>query len=398
MKRLHPTILLMAAAHFMVDAYGNLYAPLLPLLIDHLHLSLTAAGTLAMCYQISASISQIGWGHLADRWHSRALVVAGPFTTVVILSLIGVASSPVMLAVILMVGGLGSAAFHPAGAAIVHRLSHGKRGLGMATYITGGSIGMSLAPMIVAPFAERYGLHATPWLALPGLVVLALVANQLEPIAAPKTRAPVGFRVLKPYALPLSLLYLIVVARTITSLSFATFVPVMLVRQGVSVGTAGVIIAVYLLASGVGGFIGGPLADRFGPKRVIALSLVVSAPFLAAAPMLSGWWLVAALALGGLFLQSTLPVNIIFAQTIAPVSAGTVSSLMMGVAWGTGGLCIPFVGMLADAVGIPHTLSTMAGVPLLATICIWPLPDGKEVHVRAPSTTGLTHAGVEPTI
>lgn len=396
MKRLHPTILLMAAAHFMVDAYGNLYAPLLPLLIDHLHLTLTAAGTLAMCYQISASISQLGWGHLADRWHSRALVVAGPFTTVIVLSLIGVANSPLTLAAVLMVGGLGSAAFHPAGAAIVHRLSHGKRGLGMATYITGGSIGMSLAPMIVAPYAERYGLHATPWLALPGVMVLALVANTLQSIGAPKTQSPTGFRVLKPYALPLSLLYLIVVARTITSLSFATFVPVMLVRHGMSVGAAGVVIAVYLLASGVGGFIGGPLADRLGPKRVIALSLVVSAPFLAAVPLLSGWGLLADLALGGLFLQSTLPVNIIFAQTIAPVSAGTVSSLMMGVAWGTGGLCIPFVGMLADAIGIPRTLMTMACVPLLATICIWPLPEGKDVHVRMPSTTGLTHAGVEP--
>lgn len=397
MNRLHPTILLMAAAHFMVDAYGNLFAPLLPLLIDHVNLSLTAAGTLVMCYQISASISQIGWGHLADRWHSRALVVAGPFTTVVVLSLIGVARSPVMLAVILMIGGLGSAAFHPAGAAIVHRLSHGKRGLGMATYITGGSMGMSVAPMIVAPFAERYGLAATPWLALPGVLFLLLVANQLQPIAAPRTRTPTGFRVLKPYAVPLTLLYLIVVARTITSVSFATFVPVMLVRHGLSVGAAGVVIGVYLLASGVGGFLGGPLADRLGSKRVIALSLVVSAPFLAAAPMLSGWWLIADLALGGLFLQSTLPVNIVFAQAIAPVSAGTVSSLMMGVAWGTGGLCIPFVGMLADAVGIPMALVVIAGVPLLATFCVWPLPAAKEAHVRAPATVGLTHAGVEPT-
>ena len=36
--RLHPTVLLMASAHMMVDAYGNIYAPLLPLLIPKLSL------------------------------------------------------------------------------------------------------------------------------------------------------------------------------------------------------------------------------------------------------------------------------------------------------------------------------------------------------------------------
>ena len=68
MKRIHPTVLLMAGAHFMVDAYGNIYAPLLPLLIPKLHLSLAAAGTLTMLYQMAASVAQVGFGHLADRW------------------------------------------------------------------------------------------------------------------------------------------------------------------------------------------------------------------------------------------------------------------------------------------------------------------------------------------
>ena len=54
------TILLMAATHFAVDGYSNIYAPLLPLLIPRLGLSLAAAGTLTMCFQIAASVSQLG--------------------------------------------------------------------------------------------------------------------------------------------------------------------------------------------------------------------------------------------------------------------------------------------------------------------------------------------------
>ena len=85
---------------------------------------------------------------------------------------------------------------------------------------------------------------------------------------------------------------------------------------------------------------------------MIALSLVLATPFLVAAPFLTGWPFVVLLALGGFFLQSTLPVNVTFGQALAPVSAATVSSIMMGFGWGTGGLSVPLVGMIADRVGI----------------------------------------------
>ena len=57
-SRLHPTVLLMACAHMMVDGYGNILAPLLPLLIKRLDLSLAAAGTLTMLYQLASSVAQ----------------------------------------------------------------------------------------------------------------------------------------------------------------------------------------------------------------------------------------------------------------------------------------------------------------------------------------------------
>src|SRR5688572_27212165 len=89
LRRIHPTVLLMAGAHFMVDGYGNIYAPLLPLLIPMLQLSLAAAGTLTMLYQVAASVAQVAFGHIADRWHPRALVMIGPVVAVTVLSFVG---------------------------------------------------------------------------------------------------------------------------------------------------------------------------------------------------------------------------------------------------------------------------------------------------------------------
>jgi FSR family fosmidomycin resistance protein-like MFS transporter len=378
--RLHPTIVLMATAHMMVDGYGNILSPLLPLLIPRLGLSLAAAGTLTMLYQMAASVSQVGFGALADRWRPRVLIVVGPILSVVILSMVGLATSTAMLALILIAGGLGGAAFHPPGAALANQLGQDRPGFAMSFYITAGSLGFAFGPLMFAPFAEHVGLSWSPVLAIPGLAVLAFFVSRIPPITLHKGGRR-GFRSLLPYTRPLALLYAIVVLRTLTSIAIATFVPVMLTRRGTSVTAAGAVVTVYLVASATGGFLGGPAADRFGPRRVIAWSLVLATPFLFVAQLLDGILFVIALSAGGFFLQSTLPVNVTFGQMLAPVSAATVSSLMMGFGWGTGGLSVPLVGMIADRVGIEATLMGLAFVPLLAAACAAPLPRSAE---RAP--------------
>jgi FSR family fosmidomycin resistance protein-like MFS transporter len=384
--RLNSTVLFVATVHFIVDGYGNIFAPLLPLLIPKLGLSFAEAGTLTMLFQLSASVSQVGFGHLADRWRPRLLLIAGPIVSVAILSFVGASTSMLMCALILIAGGLGGAAFHPPAAALAYRLGGERAGLAMSVHITGGSLGFSLGPLLFAPFAERFGLEWTPFVAVPGLIAVSLLLRRLPAISWP-TATTRGFAALRPYARPLALLYFVVVLRTMTSIAFATFMPVMLTSRGMSLASSGGAVAAYLFASGVGGFLGGPSADRFGHRFVIVLSLVLAVPFLFAATLVDGWWFVLLVALGGFFLQSTLPVNVTFGQALAPVSAATVSSLMMGFAWGSGGLTVPFVGRVADLAGLDLTLRGLALVPLSAAALAMLLPPRPSDHVPtvAPS-------------
>jgi len=392
-RGLHRTVVLLASTHFLVDGYGNIFAPLLPLLILQLDLSLAAAGALQMLYQMAASVSQLGFGHIADRWRPRVLLLVGPVVGVSILPLIGLTTNVWTLGAVLVLGGLGGAAFHPPAAALVHRHAGERKGMAMAFHITSGNLGQAMAPLMFAPYVQIFGLQATPWLMLPALLLLATVLLPRVPSIdrLHEGTAPQGFGALRPYARPLALLYCIVVLRTLTALSFSTFVPVMLTRRGMSIAEAGTAASVFLIAVGAGGFVGGPFADRFGARRLIILSLVASVPFLAVAPMLSGWTLVAVLAVGGFLVQSTLPVNVTFAQTIAPVSAATVSSLMMGFAWGTGGLSAPFVGMIADRIGIEQTLTTIAFMPLVGALIALRLPTGRHLHTGARASE-VTHS------
>jgi FSR family fosmidomycin resistance protein-like MFS transporter len=268
--------------------------------------------------------------------------------------------------------------------------------MAMSTHITSGTLGQAMAPLVFAPFVQQFGLRATPLLMIPALVILLLVLLRRIPTfeRLQEHQETGGLKALRPYARPLTLLYLIVVLRTLTAMSFGTFVPVLLTRRGLSLAQAGTAVSIYLIAVGLGGFIGGPSADRFGARRVIILSLVCSVPFLTIAPLLHGWLFVVVLAIGGFLLQSTLPVNVTFAQVIAPVSAATVSSLMMGFAWGTGGLTVPLVGMMADRFGIERALIAMSVMPLVAALLAVSLPSRKPAHVAARASDATTAEGI----
>ena len=371
---LHTSIWKIASTHVVIDGYTNIYAPLLPLFIPHLHLSLATAGTLAMCFQMANSVSQLGFGALADRWRPRLLVIAGPLLAVVVLSFVGVANSPLMLGVILVVGGLGGAAFHPPAAALVYRMADHRKGLAMSVHLSGGSLGFSAAPILFAPFIANLGLQWSPLIMIPGLIALSWTLRQVPPLTLPAAHERSTWTSLRPAAVPLSLLYFTIVLRTATTYGFMTFTPTLLTRQGFTIGEASVAVSVYLFASGIGGFLGGPLADRIGPRRVIVWSLIAAVPFMAMAPQLSPLGFTALLAIGGLLLQSTLPISVTFAQTLVTGGAATVSSLMMGFAWGMGSLAVPLIGAGADRFGIQATLTVLAFVPLLAAGLAWGLP------------------------
>jgi FSR family fosmidomycin resistance protein-like MFS transporter len=385
---LHPSIWKVASTHIVVDAYTNIYAPLLPLLMPHLGLSYAAAGTLAMCFQMANSVSQLGFGALADRWRPRLLVMAGPLLAVLVLSLVGLATSAWTLGVILVAGGLGGAAFHPPAAALVYKMADHRKGLAMSAHLSGGSLGFSFAPILFAPFIAYMGLRWSPLIMIPGLIALSVTLRHVPPISLPPLHERPTWATLRPAAVPLALLYFTIVLRTATSYGFMTFAPPLLTEQGFSIGQASTAVSLYLFTSGVGGFIGGPLADRHGARRVILWSLVSAVPFMAAAPWLPPGGFTALLAIGGLLLQSTLPISVTFAQTFVKGGAATVSSLMMGFAWGMGSLFVPLIGAGADRFGIERTLAVLAFVPLLAAYLASRLPE-RGIHHVEPKVDSL---------
>jgi FSR family fosmidomycin resistance protein-like MFS transporter len=379
---LHPSIWKVASTHVVVDAYNNIYAPLLPLLMPALGMSYAAAGTVAMCFQMANSVAQLPFGALADRWRPRLLVMCGPLLAVVASGFIGWANSAFTLGVILVIAGLGGASFHPPAAALVYKLADHRKGLAMSAHLSGGSLGFAFAPVLFAPFIGAVGLQWSPLVIIPGLLALAITLQHVPPMTLPPAHERSTWATLRPAAVPLALLYFTIVFRTVTTYGFMVFAPTLLTEQGFTIAEASSAVSLYLFASGIGGFLGGPLSDRVGARRVILWSLIIAVPFMALAPHLPPWGFTAMLALGGLLLQSTLPISVTFAQTFVRGGAATVSSLMMGFAWGMGSLFVPLIGAGADRFGIARTLAVLAFVPLFAAFLAWRLPERGAHHVE----------------
>lgn len=350
-------VLTLAAGHGTVDLYGSFIAPLLPLFADRFNLSLALVGALVSFITVADGLSQPLFGYWGDRMRRPWMVMLAPFWVGVATAFLGLATGYAMLAFLLVLSGAGRAAYHPQGAAGVAEYSGGRRALSLSLFMSAGNLGFATGPILATTLVILAGLPGTLYAMPVGVVVTALLYTVIfrdttfrsDTWSPPPLKMVLGSLVRNRGTL-LKLL-VVVVLRSLTYFSLFSFLPIIFARQGLSTLRTGVMTSLFLFGGALGGIIGGWLADRLNERSVIAGSLVLAVPTLQVALMILGGWGIVFLILGGLFLLSSVPVTIALGQRYVPESAATASSLMLGLGWGTGGLLVTLVGILADYVG-----------------------------------------------
>ncbi len=358
---------LLFIGHLLNDGFASFLAPLLPLLIHRLGLSMAMAGFLGTVRILMNSISQPGLGHLVDRVQRPSLVIIGPLLTVTAMSMIGRADSYFLLLVVMIVAGFGTALFHPAAAALVAAGQQRRRGLMMALFSSGGTFGGAIAPIVIVAFTERFGLEGTPWLLVPGLLILLAFALPLRRVLPdPVRQSHEPFR-LGHLPRRFFLLWSVIVLRAISATAFASFLAVLVTQRGGSTLIGGAAISAFLLTGAIGSFFAGNLSDRWGRKAVLFSSMLLATPlyllFLHGPSLL----LLPVIAIAGFFDLSATPVGVVAAQECLPGRTGLVSGLVMGLAWGMGGLALTPIGWLADQFGLTIVMTFVAFLPLLGS-------------------------------
>jgi FSR family fosmidomycin resistance protein-like MFS transporter len=350
--------LVVAAAHGVTDMYGSMLPPLLPRIMDQMGLSIALAATLGVAYSIAGSLPQPLFGYMADRYGRRVFAVLGPLVAGVFVASIAFASSFWMLVGVLALGGIGSAAFHPAGASYAVRVGEGKGGgTRYSLFAFGGAAGFALGPLVAVWLAQGRGLDGL-WLAMfPALVVAPLVYLWLpsgrRESAAALALPPPPSEVLAQLRGPLGLIFGISATMAFVQRSFLTMEPIIISRAGGSETLGAAALTIYLGAQSIGMVTGGLLADRMDRRR-----LLVQLCFWALPAHLLAIWLgptgflgIAATASAGFLGLATLPPIVVMAQELMPSSTAVSSGIVMGLAWATGSLGVLGTGALADQVG-----------------------------------------------
>ncbi len=354
--------------HFTGDFYSAFATPLFPLFVNKMGLSLTQIGIISGVTRLLAFIIQPSVGYLADRHATRTFMLAGVLMPVVFIPLAGIAPDYWTLLLLLAAGAFGSAMFHPSVTGLVPLYSGNNTGFAMSIFNTGGTLAFGLGPLFITWYAGRFGLEAVPLTMVMGLLSATYLYRV---VPAPRQEGPRRFGFLGTVRESLgeqwkavALIWAVMVLRAVVGQSFLTFMPVLYVQKGYSVFSAGVIFSLFTVAGTVSGLVAGHISDRIGFKPVFLFTHLLMTPMLLLFLRLQGGWTYLGAAGAGAVVLATLPLGVVAAQALAPRGRSMVASLMMGFAFGLGGMAAPVVGKLADTYSIHTVLSWLAALPL----------------------------------
>lgn len=352
---------LMSMSHLVNDAATSLLTPLLPTLSTTYNVSIGQTAILVSILAFVGAMLQPIGSIIGDRVERRWLAAGGPLLALLGMSLIGWASSFLVVGICIAVAGIGSALFHPAGVSLVaDHTARARRGLATALFSAGGTLGLALGPLWATNVPMRMFGYALPVVTAFSLVVFWLT---------PPTRRAVGPRPgLGDYARllrgPILTLWGMSVLRSVSTVAYTSLVGFMLVERGfpTHIGSS---LAMFSAASAVGGIIGGRISDRIGRVVVLRSSLVSTVPLFIglAYARPDQWWYYPLIALVGALVNANIPVTVVTAQEYAPNHVATASALMMGFSWGTAGVLFLVVGKLADYTS--PTTALVASIMLL---------------------------------
>jgi len=367
--------------HFAGDFYVSFVNLLLPVFVEKFGLSLAQVGLIAGIMRMLAFVVQPGVGYFADRYRSRIFILGGPLLSIVFIALVGWAPSFPVLLLFVAIGSIGAAMFHPSIAGMIAGYAGRHLGLSLSIFNMGGTLAFGLGPLFIAYIVGRWGLEVSPWTAIPGLAVMVLL---FKVVPAPlgeglrgegflhAVRAAVG-EMWKSVVL----IWVVMVLRAFVTQSFLAFIPVLYAREGHTLISIGFVLSIFTVAGTVSGVVAGHLSDRIGYKPIYYVSFILATPSLLLMLFLNGIWVYVSSILAGFFMFATLPLGLVMAQKLAPRGKSMVSSLMMGLAVGTGGMMTPFVGSLADLFSIRTVLYGLAFVPFASIVIVYFFPEKK---------------------
>lgn len=385
-------LFIIGICHLLNDAIQSVIPAMFPVLEKSMGLSFTQLGIIAFSLNMISSVMQPVIGIITDKKPMPfALPIGLTFTLGGVLGLAFAPSFELIVVSVLFIG-LGSAVFHPEGSRVAYMAAGTKRGLAQSIYQVGGNTGQALAPLITALILVPLGQKGASWFSIVAalaVILLIYIANWYNK----RLRAPEGLlskkitnakqgqknRLSKKVKHTLWLILLLIFARSWYISGMTNFYAFYAIKEySLSIKESQLFLFAFLVAGAIGTFFGGPLADRFGKKNVIFISMLLTVPFSILIPFVPAIFAFILLTCTGFILMTSFSVTVVYAQELVPGKIGTMSGLTVGLAFGMGAIGSVGLGYIADIISLTSMVSVLGFLPLLG-LTAYLLPSDRKV-------------------
>lgn len=358
--------------HFVHDTFTAFVAPLLPLVIEKLSLSLTMAGSLNAFMSLPAVLNPF-IGYLADKLSLRYFVIFAPAATATLIGLMGLAPSYGTLVFLFILVGISVAAFHAPTPAMIARVSGKRVGLGMSLYMAGGELGRTVGPLVAVSAVSVWGLEGIYRLIVLGWAASLILFWRFAKVSSSGYRKQTGnlraeLPKLRSFFLPIVILTF---TRAFLTGSITTYLPTFLSFEGATLAFAGISLSVLEAAGVVGALLSGTISDRFGRRSVLLISLALSSILMFVFLQVSGWASIPVLLLLGFFSLAPQPVILALVQDTVPENRAVANGLYMTINFLVRSLVLVLLGAAGDLWGLRTTFLISGVISIFALIPVW---------------------------
>lgn len=374
-------VVTLAGAHFIHDVYTAFLAPLLPLLISKLGLSLALAGSLSVFTQLPSLLNPL-IGVAVDRAGiSRWLVIVSPSVTAAGMCLIGVAPSYGALVICLLTAGVSVAAIHLAAPVLVAEVSGDRLGRGTSFFMVGGELARTVGPLVAVQAVASFGIEGL-WRLIPVGVAASLILwwrlGRVQVAGRTRPRAAGIWTTWRRMRRIMIGVQGVLMARAFMASALTAFLPTLLYGEGESLWIANIGLVVFELAGAAGAMTAGTASDWLGRRRVLLVAVCLSPGLLGLFLLTEGPAMFLVLVALGFVTLSTTPVLMAVMLESSEGDRATASGTFIMMSFAIRSLVIPLVGALGDVLGLRTAFAVCAVVAVLGVPFVYLIPQARE--------------------
>ncbi len=374
-------ILLLTIGHGTVDSYGGLLAAVAPGLAEFLTLPLGDLVMLIGLANLLCNLIQPLVGHIMGRYN-----LAWTLWLAVVVSTLpcfmGWMPGFWTLSALIILGGMGTGAYHPEAVLTASDVSGKRAYLGVPLFMAGGATLYGLIIPIAIKITETYGFPLLALLVFPGLFVATLLAREYRKLR--NTHPSVVFRprskrVTKAHEGGISFWPLLAMGLSLC-IGGALFNSTLATHYELVFGPtsrhwSGLILMVLGIGSSLASFFWSWLSRRHNYYLVALLTQLIAIPLflLMASPSQEWTGLAIAIPLSLVTPLAMHPVGVMLSRNASGSTQAMRTSMMVGMNFGIGSLAVMFAGW-ALRQGMPsrYILYTVALCSLVAAaLALW---------------------------